>query len=227
MIHALDIDAGFLKIRVVPPLPAGGFWLSGRFSRSPTCQIADPGRPAGDRSREYGSVARSPQASEPWPPHCWKNRFPSRRSWPRLIKPLAFYKAHSTANNEGTTFGVRLCAFGGKSVRATSTRAGSTGPTGKASLIARITMAPIWRRFPIRNSLRRNGRIWDLAPHWQANATSTWTGGVTDRSQPNDATGVPSTTSDVTTLFPQTSTQITVPHIAATAVRRSSNRSRR
>jgi len=37
---------------------------------------------------------------------------------------------------------------------------------------------------------------------WYANATSTWTGCITDRTQPNDATGVLPTTSDVTTLFP-------------------------
>ena len=37
---------------------------------------------------------------------------------------------------------------------------------------------------------------------WYANATSTWTGCVTDRTQPNDGTGVLPTTSDVTTLFP-------------------------
>jgi Flp pilus assembly protein TadG len=38
--------------------------------------------------------------------------------------------------------------------------------------------------------------------NWYANATSTWTGCVTDRTQPNDATGVLPATSDVTTLFP-------------------------
>ncbi|MFN5719268.1 MAG: pilus assembly protein TadG-related protein [Bradyrhizobium sp.] len=41
--------------------------------------------------------------------------------------------------------------------------------------------------------------------NWQqpsTNPINTWTGGVTDRTQPNDATGVLPTTSDVTTLFP-------------------------
>ncbi len=37
---------------------------------------------------------------------------------------------------------------------------------------------------------------------WHANSTSTWTGCVADRTQPNDATGVLPATSDVTTLFP-------------------------
>jgi Flp pilus assembly protein TadG len=37
---------------------------------------------------------------------------------------------------------------------------------------------------------------------WHANATSTWTGCVADRTQPNDGTGVLPTTSDVTTQFP-------------------------
>jgi Flp pilus assembly protein TadG len=37
---------------------------------------------------------------------------------------------------------------------------------------------------------------------WHANATSTWTGCIADRTQPNDSTGVAATTSDVTTLFP-------------------------
>jgi Flp pilus assembly protein TadG len=37
---------------------------------------------------------------------------------------------------------------------------------------------------------------------WLANAKSTWTGCVVDRTQPNDATGVTPTGSDVTTLFP-------------------------
>jgi len=37
---------------------------------------------------------------------------------------------------------------------------------------------------------------------WQPNSTSTWTGCVADRTQPNDATGVLPATSDVTTLFP-------------------------
>lgn len=37
---------------------------------------------------------------------------------------------------------------------------------------------------------------------WVANATSTWTGCVTDRTQPNDATVVSPAASDVTTLFP-------------------------
>ena len=37
---------------------------------------------------------------------------------------------------------------------------------------------------------------------WHANATSTWTGCVTDRTQNNDATGVLPVTSDVTTQFP-------------------------
>jgi Flp pilus assembly protein TadG len=36
---------------------------------------------------------------------------------------------------------------------------------------------------------------------WRANATSAWTGCLTDRTQPNDATGV-NATSDVTTQFP-------------------------
>ncbi|MGJ4946814.1 pilus assembly protein TadG-related protein [Bradyrhizobium sp. HKCCYLS20291] len=37
---------------------------------------------------------------------------------------------------------------------------------------------------------------------WVANATSTWTGCVADRTQPNDANGVSPATSDVATLFP-------------------------
>ena len=37
---------------------------------------------------------------------------------------------------------------------------------------------------------------------WVANATSTWTGCVADRTQPNDANAVSPATSDVTTLFP-------------------------
>ena len=37
---------------------------------------------------------------------------------------------------------------------------------------------------------------------WRANAKSTWTGCVADRTQPNDANGVSPATSDVTTLFP-------------------------
>jgi len=37
---------------------------------------------------------------------------------------------------------------------------------------------------------------------WVANAHSTWTGCVADRTQPNDANGVSPATSDVTTLFP-------------------------
>jgi Flp pilus assembly protein TadG len=37
---------------------------------------------------------------------------------------------------------------------------------------------------------------------WHANSTSSWTGCIVDRTQPNDATGVLPATSDVTTLFP-------------------------
>jgi hypothetical protein len=37
---------------------------------------------------------------------------------------------------------------------------------------------------------------------WVANATSTWTGCVADRTQPNDTNAVSPATSDVTTLFP-------------------------